>query len=34
MQDPAFLEQLLPSGLTMTLAEGDRKVQDLKLAVR
>ena len=34
MQDPAFLEQLLPAGIRMTLAEGDRKVQNVKLAGR
>jgi protocatechuate 3,4-dioxygenase beta subunit len=34
LQDPAFLEQLLPAGLRMTLAEGDRKVQNVKLAGR
>jgi hypothetical protein len=34
LQDPAFLEQLLPAGIRMTLAEGDRKRQDIKLAGR
>ena len=34
LQDPAFLEQLLPAGIRMTLAEGDRKNQDVKLTVR
>jgi len=34
LQDPAFLEQLLPAGIRMTLAEGDRKVQNVKLAGR
>ena len=34
LQDPAFLEQLLPAGLRMMLAEGDRKVQNVKLAGR
>ena len=34
MQDPAFLEQLLPAGIRMTLTEGDKKVQNVKLAGR
>lgn len=34
LQDPEFLEQLLPAGIRMTLAEGDRKVQNVKLAGR
>ncbi len=34
LQDPEFLEQLLPAGIRMTLAEGDRKVQNVRLAGR
>ena len=34
MQDPLFLEQLVPAGLKVTLAEGDNKVQDIKLTGR
>jgi hypothetical protein len=30
--DPAFLEQLLQASVPFTLAEGDRKVQDLRIA--
>jgi hypothetical protein len=30
--DPAFLEQLVPASVAITLAEGDRKVQDLRIA--
>ena len=30
--DPAFLEQLIPASVPITLAEGDRKVQDLRIA--
>ena len=34
LQDPTFLEQLLPAGIRMTLAEREKKVQNVKLAVR
>jgi hypothetical protein len=34
LNDPAFLEQLLSGGIKITLAEGDKKVQSLKLAGR
>jgi len=34
LQDPAFLEQLLPAGIKMTLAEGDKRVQNVKLTGR
>jgi hypothetical protein len=30
--DPAFLEQLVPASVPFTLAEGERKVQDLQIA--
>ena len=30
--DPAFLEQLMQASLPVTLAEGDRKVQDVRIA--
>ena len=30
--DPAFLEQLMQASVPVTLAEGDRKVQDLRIA--
>jgi len=30
--DPAFLEQLVPASFAFTLAEGERKVQDMRLA--
>ena len=30
--DPAFLEQLLAASVPIALAEGDRKVQDLRIA--
>jgi len=30
--DPAFLEQLVPASVPIALAEGDRKVQDLRIA--
>jgi hypothetical protein len=30
--DPAFLEQLMPASVPITLAAGDRKVQDLRIA--
>ena len=30
--DPAFLEQLMQASVPITLAEGDRKVQDLRIA--
>lgn len=30
--DPAFLEQLVPASYAFTLAEGERKVQDLRIA--
>jgi hypothetical protein len=30
--DPAFLEQLIPASVPVTLAEGERKVQDLRIA--
>lgn len=30
--DPAFLEQLVPASFSFTLAEGERKVQDMRLA--
>ena len=29
--DPSFLDQLIPSSIRVTLAEGERKIQDLKL---
>ena len=32
--DPAFLQRLTPASLPVTLAEGEQKVQDLKLAGR
>ena len=32
MADPGFFEQLVPASLRITLAEGEKKVQDLKLA--
>jgi hypothetical protein len=34
LNDPAFLDQLLPAGIRVTLMEGDKKVQGLKLAGR
>jgi protocatechuate 3,4-dioxygenase beta subunit len=34
MQDPVFLEQLLPAGLKLTVTEGERKVQNVRLAGR
>ena len=30
--DPAFLEQLIPASVPITLADGERKVQDLRIA--
>lgn len=30
--DPAFLEQLMQASVPITLADGDRKVQDLRIA--
>lgn len=30
--DPAFLEQLVPASFAFTLAEGERKVQDMRIA--
>jgi hypothetical protein len=30
-QDPAFLEQLLPASIAIAIAEGERKVQDLRI---
>ena len=30
--DPAFLEQLIPASVPVTLADGERKVQDLRIA--
>lgn len=30
--DPAFLDQLVPSAIKITLAEGDKKVQNLRIA--
>jgi hypothetical protein len=32
LYDPAFLEQVAASSLTVTLAEGEKRVQDLRLA--
>jgi hypothetical protein len=32
LSDPAFLEAIVPSALRLTLADGEQKVQDLKLA--
>jgi len=32
LSDPAFLEAVVPSALRLTLADGEQKVQDLKLA--
>jgi hypothetical protein len=32
LDDPGFLESIAPSALTVTLGEGERKVQDLRLA--
>lgn len=32
INDPAFLEQLVPASIRFTLAEGERKTQDLKIA--
>ena len=29
--DPAFLQRLLPSAVKVTVAEGEKKVQDLKI---
>jgi hypothetical protein len=31
LMDPAFLEQIVPAGIKVTLAEGERKVQDLRI---
>jgi hypothetical protein len=31
LQDPAFLEQLAAAGVKLTLADGERKIQDLKI---
>jgi hypothetical protein len=31
-QDPAFLDQVAPSGVKVTLAEGEKKTQDLRIA--
>jgi hypothetical protein len=32
INDPAFLEQLVPASVPFALAEGERKTQDLKIA--
>jgi hypothetical protein len=32
LYDPSFLEQLVPSGIRITLADGDKKVQNLRIA--
>jgi len=32
LYDPAFLEQLIPAAIKITLAEGDKKVQNLRIA--
>jgi hypothetical protein len=32
LYDPSFLEQLVPSGIRITLAEGDKKTQNLRIA--
>ena len=34
LDDPSFLEQLIPGAVTVTLTDGVKKVQDLKLAGR
>ena len=31
LQDPAFLEQIASAGAKVTIAEGEKKVQDLKM---
>ena len=31
LNEPSFLEQLIPSSIRITLGEGDRKAQDLRL---
>ena len=31
LKDPSFLEQLAASAIRVTLAEGEKKVQDVKL---
>jgi len=31
LQDPAFLEQLAAAGVKLALAEGEKKIQDLKI---
>ena len=32
LSDPSFLEQLIPAAIRITLAEGDKKVQNLRIA--
>ncbi len=32
LYDPAFLEQLVPAAIRLTLAEGDKKTQNLRIA--
>jgi len=32
LYDPSFLEQLIPAAIRITLAEGDKKVQNLRIA--
>ena len=32
LKDPSFLEQLAASAIRVTLTEGERKVQDVKLS--
>jgi hypothetical protein len=31
LSEPSFIEQLIPASIRITLGEGERKVQDLKL---
>ena len=30
--DPAFLSQMVPASITFSIAEGEKKTQDIKLA--
>ena len=32
LSDPSFLEQLIPAAIRITLAEGDKQVQNLRIA--
>jgi hypothetical protein len=31
LADPAFLEQLVPSALKVTVSDGENKIQDLRI---